>query len=121
VYRHYPLERNPHAFTAAVAAECAGEQGRFEAYHNALFAQQDSIGKRPWNEYAREAMVPDTAAFRQCLREERFADKVRSDIVAGERAGVVATPAFIFDGKMVDGTVGAAQIEKWVAEQLSGR
>lgn len=121
VYRHYPLERNPHAFTAAVAAECAGEQGRFEAYHDALFARQDSIGKRPWSAYAREARVPDTAEFERCVREGRFAERVRGDMAAGDRAGVMATPAFIFDGKMVDGTAGAARVEKWVAEHLSAR
>lgn len=37
VFRHFPIESiHPHAFAAAVAAECAGEQGRFRAYHDAL-------------------------------------------------------------------------------------
>jgi protein-disulfide isomerase len=122
VYRHYPLENiHRHAFIAAVAAECAGEQGRFEAYHDVLFAQQDSIGKRPWNAYATQAAVPDTAAFGRCVNDQRFAERVRNDMDAALRAGVAATPTFIFDGRMVDGTAGAALVERWVADQLSTR
>ncbi|HEX2208542.1 MAG TPA: thioredoxin domain-containing protein [Longimicrobium sp.] len=122
VYRHYPLESiHPHAFAAAVAVECAGEQGRFEAFHDALFAVQDSIGLRPWSAYAAEAAVPDVAALVRCVEDERFAARVRADMDEARRAGVVATPAFIFNGKMVDGTAGAALVERWVEERLSQR
>jgi len=37
VYRHYPIKsRHAHAEAAALAAECAAEQGHFEEYHRAL-------------------------------------------------------------------------------------
>lgn len=120
VYRHFPLENiHPHAFTAATAAECAGEQGRFEAFHDVLFAAQDSIGKRPWSAYAAEAAVSDTAAFGRCVRDQRFAARVRHDMAEAQRAGVAATPSFIFDGRMVNGTAGAALLEEWVSEKVS--
>jgi len=44
VYRHFPIEGHQHAAPAARASECAAEQGRFEPFHDALFAAQDSIG-----------------------------------------------------------------------------
>lgn len=120
VYRHFPLESiHPHAFAAAVAAECAGEQGRFEPYHDALFASQDSIGKRPWSAYARQAGVPDAAAFETCVREQRFADRVRKDIEDGARAGIGGTPSYIFNGRMMSGSAAMAEMEKWVAAQVT--
>jgi protein-disulfide isomerase len=57
VYRHLPLEAHPHAFAAAVASECAAEQGAFQAFHDHLFAHQDSIGVTPWDSVAHRAGV----------------------------------------------------------------
>src|SRR5271167_1197571 len=37
VYRDFPLPMHPHAEKAAEAARCAGQQGKFWAYHNLLF------------------------------------------------------------------------------------
>lgn len=121
VYRHYPLEIHPHAFAAALAVECAGEQGRFRAYHDALFAGQDSIGKRDWSRFADDAGVADRAAFDQCVASERFAARVRRDLDDGGRAGVQGTPSFIFDGRMVAGAEGLAQVEAWIAARNSKR
>jgi len=39
VYRHFPLTAHPRAFPAAVAAECAAEQGFFWEYHDKLFVE----------------------------------------------------------------------------------
>ena len=43
VYRHFPLADHPHAMQAALASECAAAQGRFERFHDILFAAPDSI------------------------------------------------------------------------------
>src|SRR5690349_23884305 len=46
VFRHLPIQSiHPHAFNAAVASECAGEQDRFRAFHDALFDAQAEIGQ----------------------------------------------------------------------------
>lgn len=120
VYRHFPLENiHPHAFAAAVAAECAGEQNRFEAFHDALFAGQDSIGKRPWSAYAAQAAVPDAGAFDRCVREQRFAGRVREDMRAAQRAGIDGTPSFIFGGRMVSGSNAIPEMEKWIKSQAA--
>jgi protein-disulfide isomerase len=119
VFRHFPLEAiHPHAVAAANAAECAGAQGRFEAYHDALFAAQDSIGKRAWDRFAREAGVPDLAEFGRCVTEERFRARVAADQKAGEKLGVNGTPAFIFEGRMITGADAPERLDAWVKEAL---
>ena len=41
-FLNFPLERShPQAFKAAVAANCAGEQGKFWAMHDRLFTHQE--------------------------------------------------------------------------------
>src|SRR5450432_1686988 len=43
VYRHFPI--HDFARAAASAASCADRQGAFQAMHDTLFAQVDSIGR----------------------------------------------------------------------------
>src|SRR6185312_1235273 len=67
VYRHYPLAQHTHAREAALASECAGAKGRFAAFHDALFANQDSIGTASWGWFARIAGDVDSTALKRCM------------------------------------------------------
>lgn len=106
VYRHLPLD-SIHRFarTAAAAAECAGEQDRFEAYHDALYADQHAIGVRSWEAFAEIARVPDLSAFKTCVSQGRHLDRVERDARAAQAAGITATPTFIINGQMFSGTI----------------
>lgn len=113
VYRHYPLTSiHPFADTAAIAAECAGEQDRFAAYHDALYEAQDRIGVMPWDSLARATGIPDTEAFEACVAEGRPASRVAADVALGDRIGVQGTPTVFADGVPLPGP--------WTAEQLLG-
>lgn len=120
VYRHFPLERiHPHAFNAALAAECAGAQGRFEAYHDALYENQDSIGVKRWEDFAELAGVSNLAAFRTCVEEERFRDRVEQDMEVGDSIDVRATPTFIVNGQMFSGALSMDEWEERVQAALN--
>ncbi|HEX6039797.1 DsbA family protein, partial [Longimicrobium sp.] len=115
LYRHAPIDQlHPHARRAALAAECAGEQGRFEPYHDRLFAQQDSIGVKPWARFAAEAGVPDAAAFDQCVRDERLMARVARDADLARKTGIDVTPTIVIDGTLIPGTLSEAELEKWI-------
>lgn len=115
LYRHYPIDAlHPHARRAGLAAECAGEQGRFEPYHDRLFAQQDSIGTKPWERFAAEAAVPDLAAFTRCVLEERLLANVTRDAELAEETGISVTPSIVIDGTLVPGALPEAELEKWI-------
>jgi protein-disulfide isomerase len=112
-YRHFPLDAiHPHARGAGLAVECAGEQGRFKAYHDALFARQDSIGTTGWDAFARAAAVPDLAAFDACLAEGRWNDRVAAHLGLGEAVGVRATPTLVVNGRILAGAVPLADLER---------
>lgn len=122
VYRNFPLQAlHPKAFAAAIAAACAGAQGRFAAYHDALFRDQGSLEFTSWHAVARGIGIPDLARFDACVSERRTAPVVERDIEAGERAGVPGTPTFIFGGRLVAGYSAMDSLETWVDQTLLSR
>lgn len=116
-FRHLPLDAiHPHARAAALASECAAEQGRFEAFHDQLFAHQQEIGVRSWADLARAAGVPDLPAYDRCVAEERHRGRVAADVELAEKLGLTGTPAFMVNGRLVSGTGKTAQLARWAAE-----
>ena len=118
VYRHLPLKGHRYAESAALASECAAEQGMFEAYHDALFARSDSIGVTGWDAYARRAEVPDLARFRECVDSGRLFSRVEADLRAARRLRFNGTPTFIVNGKSFVGSVPVGGWNAWVEREL---
>lgn len=122
VFRHYPLESiHPFAKSAAMAAECAGEQGRFRAYHDALFAGQESIGTAPWGRIASSVGVADRGRFDACVQEGRFAARIAKDQRSGIRIGVKGTPTIIINGMMLRSAPTEEALTKQIDQALGGR
>jgi len=103
VRRHFPLDAHAQARAAALAAECAGDQGAFEAYERRLYASQDSLGPAKWVALARDAGVPDLPRFAGCVGEAALAGNVDRDVEAGRRLGITGTPTFLVNHLMVRG------------------
>jgi protein-disulfide isomerase len=120
-YHHFPLPGHAYAFDAAVAAGCAADQGRFEAYHDQLFSNQDSIGVTGWDAFASRAGVADVERFRTCLEEEPARARVNRDRSAGARLGLGGTPTFIVNGRMFSGSVPPGGWDRWIEDGLRGR
>jgi protein-disulfide isomerase len=116
VYRTYPIHE--FAARAALAAECARERGRFEQFHDQLFAESDSIGKKSWGRYAKDVGIGDTLAFNACMSEAPAAASLSADSVAAAKLGVVATPTFLINDLKVVGFPGDSVMEKYVKAGL---
>lgn len=115
VYRHLPIPGHPYAMGAAIAAECAGAQGRFEPMHAALYREQSAFGTRPWVAIAASAGVADTAAFTRCLGDSTVAERVRADSRAGIAMGARATPTILVNDMMSSGAESASSLEALIA------
>lgn len=103
VYRDFPLDQiHPNARNAAIAAECADDQGKFWEYHDALFSNQQALGVADLKRYAEELGL-DTGAFSDCLDSQKYNDEVDADLRDGIQAGVTGTPTFFINGKRVVG------------------
>jgi protein-disulfide isomerase len=119
VYRHFPLSYHPHAKPAARASWCAGRQGRFEAYHDALFAHQDSLGTVAWTLLASRAGVPDSAGFERCIANDDPVAMIERDIAEAGRLGVSGTPTLLVNDQLLK-SVPPGILEAMVESQLKG-
>ena len=104
IHRHFPLPVHAFAMAAARASECAAQQGRFDAFHDALFAAQPSIGLAPWRRFAEEAGVADLPRFEACLTDPASVRVVERDVKDAGALGVRATPTFLVNDLAVTGT-----------------
>jgi protein-disulfide isomerase len=120
IFRHYPLEAiHPHAMVAALASQCAGAQHAFPAFHDRLFGEQDSIGKRSWVQFAVDAGVADTVLFANCMRDSAsMMPRIRADIEAGKSVGVRGTPAIMVNDHYIAGAPTDAELQSLLAKLI---
>jgi protein-disulfide isomerase len=119
VFHHLPLTSvHPLARAAALAAECAAEQGRFAQFHDALFTSQSAIGRMPWDGFAKTAGIRNIGAFRRCVSERRYESVVAGDERAANEMGIEATPTFIVSGRLVEGVPTVDQLDSLLGHAL---
>jgi protein-disulfide isomerase len=115
LYRHFPLDAiHPFARPAAAASECAGRQGRFGEFATLLFAQQDSLGAKPWSRFAAQAGVADAPAFERCVRESRTLAEVDRDAKLGAATRIEVTPTLVINGTLRPGAITEAELDSLV-------
>jgi protein-disulfide isomerase len=111
VYRHFPLDSiHPRARPAAEAAACADEQGKFWAYHDALFSNAKALEDSDLEQRAQEVGL-DLGRFKACRAEGRARAIVERDVADARAAGITGTPSFFVNGRMLGG---AQPLEKFV-------
>ena len=104
VLRDFPLTSiHPEAFNAAVAARCAGDQGKYKEMHDRFFAKQASLRQADWNAHAK-AVGLDLGDFEACMESKRHETAVKKDMEEGVEAGVRGTPTFFIGPLDADGT-----------------
>lgn len=116
VYRHYPLPIHPYAVAAARASECAGRQGRFAAFHDALYREQHLIGDSTWAYFASRSEVTDLGRFERCTSTGETDSVVERDITAGKALAVHATPTVLVNGRRLDGVPPLSELEAIIRE-----
>lgn len=118
VYRHFPLAIHDQALPSAIAAECAGSQGRFEAYARLLFEKQDSLREGVFDRLAREAGVSDSARFAACRATRAPMATISRDIEAGEQLQIVGTPVLIIGDTVLVGAAPDSVLESRLSAAL---
>jgi protein-disulfide isomerase len=111
-YRDFAIRGEP-SFRAAEAAHCAGEQGAYWAYHDALFAAGPT-GDEPFARSTLDTLAAasalDTAAFATCMDSGRYRSRVEASTAEATQRGFAGTPAYDINGRV---TMGAIPVERW--------
>ncbi|HEY8597547.1 MAG TPA: thioredoxin domain-containing protein [Thermomicrobiales bacterium] len=115
IYHDFPLPMHPNAIPAAQAARAAGEQGKFWAMHDLLYARQaewaeDRDVTKRLKGYAADLGL-DQQAFDKALDDKQYAGVISAAAADGTKQGINATPTYQVDGKIVDTNGLAAAID----------
>ncbi len=92
---------------AANAAKCAGEQGKFWEYHNALYQNQKGENQGAFTKKTLLALGKnvgvETTSFTKCVEDGAYLQEVEAETLAGRRSGVTGTPTVFVNGVMIVG------------------
>ncbi len=104
VFRHFPLRFHPNAMNAALASECAAEQGKFWEMYDKIFAD-NKAGRLSVEQLKKDAkdLGLDLVKFNQCLYTKKYKDKIERQMLEGRNAGVTGTPGNFVNGRPVPG------------------
>jgi protein-disulfide isomerase len=117
VYRDYPLSFHPNAENAAMASECAKEQGKYWEMHNAMFGNQSKLAATDLVETA-GGLGMDKDKFKTCLDSGKFRSEVQHDFQDGQKYGVTGTPTFFINGIMIVGARDIASFTDIIDREL---
>lgn len=108
VYRYFPLiSIHANAFSAARAAQAAGNQGKFWEMHDKLYETQSSWGEVTSNQqslfegYA-EDLGLNMTKFKTDYASQATSDRINRDISSGSQFKIDGTPTFILNGQKIE-------------------
>lgn len=116
---NFPLHQHPQALPAAIAAECAARQGKYDKYHDLLFENQDVFASQPWDSLAKVAGIKNMKQFNGCVKKEKTLNTVNMNILLGDSLNVNMTPTLIINGIKHPGTMRENKLEQLVKKILS--
>jgi protein-disulfide isomerase len=126
VFKQMPLTQiHPWAEDAAVATECALQQGNqhFWKLYDGLFGQFASITKDNLRGKAKEMAAAaglDVPTFEECLEGRKTLDEVKGDQAEAASIGVNSTPTFFVNGRRIPGVQDVAAFKQAIDQALAG-
>ena len=118
VYRDFPLSFHDRAIPAAVAANCAGEQGKYWEMYDKLMSNQRALSEDDLTGHA-TALELDMEKWNTCRKDPAQAKEVQKDFEDGTKAGVQGTPAFFINGIFLNGAVPLEQFTAIIDAELA--
>jgi protein-disulfide isomerase len=120
VYMDFPLPMHPNALKSAQAARCAGDQGKYWEYHDALFADQSKLDDAGLKASAAKLKL-DPKKFAECTAHDLHVDQIKQSQAEGAKAGVDGTPTFVINGRLMNGAQPASDMESLINEELASQ
>lgn len=121
-YKHLPLSIHPQAENAALASECANEQGKFPMYADYLFAKQDDWGKsagtQKFKNYAWYLKL-NSNDFAKCLDTRKYLGKVNADQEEAASFSINGTPGTFVNDTFLGGAVSASELKAAIDQELA--
>ncbi|GBF80542.1 DsbA family protein [Aphanothece sacrum] len=111
-YKHFPLNSiHAQAQLASQSAWAAQQQGKFWEYHDALFENQDKLGKELYTKIAQDLNL-NLEQFESDRQTNEAKIAINEDIKIAEILGLNGTPFFAFNGQPIDLPITVAKLEE---------
>jgi hypothetical protein len=120
-FRHFPKPRHPHAEPAALASQCAAEQGAFWETKRLLFSNQDRLGEMLGQGALPTIPAGRTESYAQCLKSRSAWGSVRKDREWAQNLGLRLTPSIIIGNKLIQGVTSYSRLALIVRRELKDR
>ena len=114
VFRELPIIA-PQSKDAAVAALAAARQGRYDAFHHAMFAAP-SLDRSAIDAASTRAGVITGGRSDAVVYTRLFEREIDNNLALAQQLGVDATPTMVIGSQMLAGAVGIEALKKAVAE-----
>ena len=118
LFSHNPLSFHKRALPAAIAAECARDQGKFTAMHDMLFDNQRDLEDQDIHDYARQIGLQQER-FKTCYQTQNHKDRLMAQKRVSTEFGARGTPAFFINGRFLSGAQPFTAFEKLIDEVLA--
>ena len=105
-FHHYPLVSvHPNAMAGAIAAEAAGEQGKYWEMHDALFEHQREWGEsrdpKPIIMNLASRIGLDLNRFEQSMASPALQNRILQDVSKAQDLHIEGTPTFFLNGEPI--------------------
>jgi protein-disulfide isomerase len=117
VFKDYPLRETGPSIGAAVAAHCAGEQGKYWELNDKMLHNQRALGDAQYRAWGAEIGL-DGEKFESCLTSGKYEPLVQADAEAGQALGVNSTPTFFVNGLLVSGAQPVEEFARVIDREL---
>ncbi len=119
IFRDFPnIASHPDAINAALAADCANEQGQFWPYHDQLFDNQKNLSLENLKLLAAQINL-NSNQFNDCLDNKKYMPEIQDDMQDGLKLGISGTPTFFINGIKVPGVIPYETLKLIIDKSLS--
>lgn len=113
----------PESELTAMASWCANEQGEFEKYSDALFANQgrENSGAflKPGLKEIAANLELNQDQFNECIDADKYKSAVANEKKGTDRVGVTSTPTTYIGGKFLKGVQSYESIKTIIEQELA--
>lgn len=117
VWKDFPNPIHIEAKTAAMAARCAQNQGKFWEYHDYLFETQADLSREIYNKIALGLNL-DLSVFNKCLDGKETAHLIGGGLEDGQKVGVDATPYLIIGNGVYNYALSEEELQGIIESRL---
>lgn len=112
VFKHFPITSHNYSYEAAIASECARNQGKFWEYHEELFKTSNFSVQVFYDIASKENL--DLTTFTKCYTNKESKSIVDADIESGKISGIYGTPTVFVNNDYLVGPKTLKEYEKLI-------